>query len=56
MPDQAKTPHSSFRIPPDVKAAAAAKAGAEGRDLTAVVVELLRGYVTQPPPPPATTR
>lgn len=45
----AKTPHTCFRIPPDVKAAAAQRAAAEGRDLTAVVVEALRAYITQPP-------
>lgn len=50
MPDQPKTPHSSFRIPPDLKLAATQKAKAEGRDLTAVVVEKLREYVTTPPP------
>lgn len=46
MPNQPRTPHSSFRIPPDLKAAAQAKAQAEGRDLTAVIVEALRRYIT----------
>lgn len=50
MPDQPKTKHSSFRIPPDLKADAKAKAATEGRDLTDVIVALLREWVTQPPP------
>lgn len=49
MPDQPRTPHSSFRIPEALKEAAAAKAKAEGRDLTAVIVEALHAYIKQPP-------
>ena len=40
------TLHTSVRIPPDLKRAAKAKAEAEGRDLTAVIVEKLEEYVT----------
>jgi hypothetical protein len=35
---------SSFRIPTDLKKAAAAKAAQEGRTLTDVIVEFLRRY------------
>lgn len=44
-PRENHTPLSSFRIPADLKAAAAEKARAEGKTLTAVVVELLTRYV-----------
>ncbi len=50
MPDQPKTKHSSFRIPPDLKKRAAAKAADEKRTLTDVIVEKLCEYVTPPPP------
>lgn len=46
------TLHTSIRIPPDLKQAAKDKATSEGRDLTAVIVEKLREYVTPPPPEP----
>lgn len=45
MPNQPKTPHKSFRIPPALYAAAQAKAARQGRTLTDVVKELLKGYV-----------
>lgn len=45
MPNHPKTPHSTFRIPSELKAQASAKAKIEGRDLTAVIVSLLTGYV-----------
>lgn len=46
-PNQPATPISSFRIPADVKNAAAAKAKDEGRTLTDVIVEALREYAGQ---------
>jgi predicted DNA-binding protein len=45
VPDKPKTPISSFRIPTELKDRAAAKATAEGRTLTDVVVESLERYV-----------
>jgi len=39
-----KTPHSTFRIPLDLKAAAAEKAAAEGKTLTDVITEALVKY------------
>lgn len=50
MPDQPKTPHSSFRLPPDLKERAATKAAGEGRTLTDVIVEKLSEYVMPSPP------
>lgn len=43
----ATTPVSNFRIPADIKDAAARKAGAEGKTLTRVVVDLLREYARE---------
>jgi NRPS condensation-like uncharacterized protein len=43
-PNKPKTPHSSFRIPEDVKAKAQARATAEGKTLTDVIVEALKRY------------
>lgn len=51
MPNKPATSISSFRIPPDVKTAAAERAASEGRTLTDVIVDLLCAYVTAPPPP-----
>lgn len=45
MPNKPKTPTSTFRIPTRIKEAAQAKAEAEGRTLTEVVVDYLREYV-----------
>jgi predicted HicB family RNase H-like nuclease len=45
MPNQPKTPHKSFRIPPELYSAAQAKAARQGRTLTDVVKELLQNYV-----------
>jgi NRPS condensation-like uncharacterized protein len=45
MPNQPKTPISSFRIPSDLKKAVKAKAEAEGRTVSDVVVAALRRYV-----------
>lgn len=39
------TPISPFRIPADLKTRASAKAAGEGKTLTDVVLDLLRGYV-----------
>lgn len=39
------TPQSSIRIPEDLKAEAQAKAAAEGKTFTDVVVQLLEVYV-----------
>ncbi|WP_440710685.1 hypothetical protein [Herbiconiux sp. YIM B11900] len=47
MPNQPKTPHKSFRIPPELYAAAQAKAASEDRTLTDVVKELLQRYVNE---------
>lgn len=44
VPNQPKTPVSNFRIPADVKDRAVAKARAEGRTLTDVVVTALEQY------------
>lgn len=44
-PRENHTPLTAFRIPAGLKAAAAEKARAEGRTLTAVVVDLLTRYV-----------
>ena len=45
MPDKPKTPHSSYRIPVELKKAATERATAEGRTLTDVIVESLERYV-----------
>ena len=45
MPNKPKTPISGFRIPQELKDAAAKKATEEGRTLTDVVLEALRRYV-----------
>jgi len=42
-----KTPVSNFRIPLDIKQAAKEKAEREGKDLTRVVVDLLREYARE---------
>lgn len=52
VPNQPKTPNTPFRIPPDIKAAAVARAKAEGRTLTEVVVEHLAKYGKGKPDPP----
>lgn len=44
-PNKPKTPASNFRIPDRIKIPAKAKAEAEGRTLTDVVVDLLREYI-----------
>lgn len=38
------TPVTNFRIPVDIKAAAVAKAEAEGKTLSRVVIDFLREY------------
>lgn len=45
MPNKPKTPGSTFRIPADLKAAAAARAASEGKTLTDVINEALKRYV-----------
>lgn len=45
MPNQPKTPVTTFRIPPELKKAATAKAQAEDRTLTDVVLKALERYV-----------
>lgn len=45
MPNQPKTPHKSFRIPPELYSAAQTKAARQGRTLTDVVKDLLQSYV-----------
>lgn len=44
VPNKPKTPVSGFRIPLDLKARCAAKAEAEGKTLTEVVIEALKRY------------
>lgn len=44
-PNKPKTPVSNFRIPRDLKTRAQAKATAEGKTLTDVILDLLREYV-----------
>lgn len=44
MAPMTKTPVSNFRIPAELKAMAQAKATAEGKTLTDVIVELLTKY------------
>lgn len=44
-PRENHTPLTAFRIPAELKSAAAEKAKSEGKTLTAVVVELLTRYV-----------
>lgn len=44
MPNKPKTPTTPFRIPADVKQAAAQRAKREGETLTAVVLRALREY------------
>ena len=45
MPNQPVTPVTAFRIPPDLKARAVAKAAAEGVTLTSVIIRALERYV-----------
>ena len=45
MPNQAKTPSHSFRIPERVYQAAKAKADSEGRSLSELIREFLVAYV-----------
>jgi antitoxin component of RelBE/YafQ-DinJ toxin-antitoxin module len=47
MASVTKTPVSNFRIPVDIKEAAQAKAEAEGKTLSRVVVDLLREYARE---------
>lgn len=42
-----ETPVSNFRIPADIKEAAQAKAAAEGKTLSRVVIDLLREYARE---------
>lgn len=53
VPNKPKTPVTGFRIPEDIKAAAAARAAAEGKTLTDVVVEHLVRYGKGKPKPPS---
>jgi NRPS condensation-like uncharacterized protein len=48
-PATGETPVSNFRIPKHIVQAAKAKAQAEGRTLTDVIVAYLRRYVSTPP-------
>jgi hypothetical protein len=50
-PATGETPVSNFRIPRNVRDAAMAKARAEGRTLTDVIVAYLRRYASTPPRP-----
>lgn len=51
VPNKPKTPVTGFRIPPELKAAAAERAAAEDKTLTDVVVESLERYVKRKPRP-----
>jgi predicted HicB family RNase H-like nuclease len=44
-PNKPKTPTTNFRIPAYIKEPAQAKAAAEGKTLTDVVLDLLRDYI-----------
>jgi hypothetical protein len=44
-PRTGETPQHNIRVPADLWSAAVAKARAEGRTLSKVIVEFLRGYV-----------
>lgn len=48
-PATGETPVSNFRIPKHIRDAAKAKAKAEGRTLTDVIVAYLRRYISTPP-------
>lgn len=52
-PATGQTPVRSFRPPQALWAEAAAKAKAEGRSMSDVLIGLLHHYVRQPPKPPA---
>lgn len=52
-PPTGETPVTNFRIPKHIVQAAKAKAKAEGRTLTDVVVAYLRRYASTPPRPKA---
>jgi predicted HicB family RNase H-like nuclease len=47
VPNQPKTPGSSVRIPPDLKVRVIAKAAAEGKNLTDVIIMKLTEYVDE---------
>ena len=49
MPNKPKTPISNFRIPLELKKAAQAKAAAQGKTLSDVVIESLTSYVEREP-------
>jgi len=49
MPNQPKTPVRGIRVDEDLWRAAQAKAEAEGRTLTGVLVAYLKRYVSTPP-------
>jgi hypothetical protein len=49
MPNQPKTPVRGIRVDEDLWRAAQAKAEAEGRPLTSVLVAYLKRYVSTPP-------
>jgi hypothetical protein len=49
-PATGKTPLRNVRVPDGLWAAARAKAAAEGRTITDVVVTALHRYVSSPPP------
>ena len=47
MPNKPKTPQTTVRIPPHIKAAAQVKAAEENRTLTDVIVDGLRDYIRE---------
>ena len=49
MPNQPKTPNRAIRVETTLWHAAQAKAKAEGRTLTGVIVDYLKRYVATPP-------
>lgn len=49
VPNKPKTPNRAIRVDTDLWRAAQAKAAAEGRTLTGVIVAYLKRYVATPP-------
>lgn len=47
VPNKPKTPHTSVRIPPDLKTAAQTKAATQGRTLTDVIIAGLQDYTQE---------
>lgn len=48
MPNQPKTPARAVRVPDTLWDAVRARAAAEGRTVTSIILDALRDYVRQP--------